>query len=461
MKALRSTRPGRSAAPVDEFIVLAALATVLFLGFPPGGSALAQEEGEAQVETLAAIRTANHPRIDGDLGDACWQRTPKATEFVQNQPEDGKPASMPTSVQVAYGEDAIYVAMEMRDPEPDRIVNRLTRRDREQDADAASVCIDSYHDHQSAYRFLVYASGTQMDLQYYNDTWTNVSWDAVWESAARTGADGWTAEFKIPFDCLRFPDAPNHTWGILCTRYVQRTQEDDRWPYFPDAAGGFVSHFAHLTGIEGIRPSKQLEILPYAVSYRETEAKHLGNPDGRDFYASTGVDLKYGITPNMALNATFNPDFGQVEADQTVLNLTAFETTYPEKRPFFLEGTSIFSTWFDLFYSRRIGRAPSRRMQDAADYVERPGATTILGAAKLTGRTEAGTSVGVIEAVTQEERAEYIDWEGVRRTGIVEPAASYLVARVRQDVLRNSYVGAMAGATPGTAVTPTTLSVSR
>ena len=454
MKAFKSTRSGRFASPVSTFAILSSCVFVIWLSAALCAVAFAQEKDESQVESLSAVHTDNHPKIDGLLGDACWQRAPKATGFVQNEPEEGKPPSEPTSVQVAYSEDALYVAMEMHDSQPDRIVSRLTRRDREQDADYAFVTIDSYHDHQTAYMFLVYASGTQHDVYYFNDSWSDGSWDAVWESATRMSADGWTAEFKIPFDCLRFPTAPNHTWGILCGRHSTHNQETDRWPYIPESASGLVSGFAHLTAIEGITPAKQLEMLPYAVSYEETEAKHPGNQDGRDFYANTGVDLKYGITPNMTLSATFNPDFGQVEADQTVLNLTAFETTYPEKRPFFLEGTNIFSTWSNLFYSRRIGKAPSRWMPDAADYVDRPGATTILGAVKLTGKTEGGTSIGLVEAVTQKEIAEYLNWEGARKTGVVEPEANYLVARVKQDVLRNSYVGAMATAVNQNTVHP-------
>jgi hypothetical protein len=436
MRSTNLTRHSRFAAVAA--LVIAASAVLAC------SQALAQH-GDA-VESLPAIRTDNHPRIDGTLDDACWKRAPRVTGFVQNEPENGKAVSESTAVQVAYSDEALYVAMEMYDSEPDRIANRLTRRDRDQDADCAYVVIDSYHDHQTGYMFLVYASGTQRDIYYYNDNWSDDSWDAVWESATRITDKGWTAEFKIPYDCLRFPAADNHTWGILCGRYMTRNQEHDRWPYIPESASGLVSNFAHLTGIENIQPARQLEILPYAVSYEETETKHAGNPDGRDFYGNAGLDLKYGLTPNMTLSATFNPDFGQVEADQTVLNLTAFETVYPEKRPFFLEGSNIFTAWYDLFYSRRIGRAPSQWMPGAADYIERPGATTILGAAKLTGKTSRGTSIGIIEAVTQRETASYLDSEGNRQQGVVEPEANYLVARFMQDVRRNSVVGLMATA---------------
>jgi len=403
--------------------------------------AVGQQHDESLVKSITAVRTDNHPKIDGLLNDAAWQRAPLVGGFIVHEPEDGKAPSESTAVQVAYDDQALYVAMRMLDSEPDKIVNRLTRRDRDQEADAAYVIIDSYHDHQTGYMFQVYASGTQHDVYWFNDSWSDGSWDAVWESATNTNEDGWTAEFKIPFDCLRFASGEKPEWGILAGRYIARNQEHSRWPHIPESSSGLVSGFAHLEGLENLRPPRQLEILPYGVSYRETEAKHPGNPDGQDLYGNAGLDLKYGITPNITLNGTFNPDFGQVEADQTVLNLSAFETFYPEKRPFFLEGSNIFSTYFDLFYSRRIGRAPSGRVSGAAYFTDRPAATTILGAAKVTGKTEGGTTIGILEAVTQRERAKYVDGEGKQGQAVVEPEADYFVGRLKQDVLKNSYVG--------------------
>jgi hypothetical protein len=406
--------------------------------------ALGQQPDEASVKTITAVRTNNHPKIDGLLNDAAWQRAPLVGGFIVHEPEDGKAPSESTAVQVAYDDQALYVAMRMLDSEPEKIVNRLTRRDRDQEADAAYVTIDSYHDHQTAYSFMVYASGTQQDVHYYNDTWTDGSWDAVWESATETNDDGWTAEFKIPFDCLRFASAEKPVWGILAGRYISRNQEHTRWPYIPESSGGLVSGFAHLEGLENLRLPRQLEVLPYAVSYEETEAKHPGNPDGRDLYGNAGLDLRYGMTPNITLTGTLNPDFGQVEADETVLNLSAFETFYPEKRPFFLEGSNIFSTYFEVFYSRRVGRAPSGRISGVDYFTDKPAATTILGAAKVTGKTEGGTSIGILEAVTQREQAKYVDMEGLHREAVIEPEANYFVARLTQDVLKNSYIGVIA-----------------
>jgi hypothetical protein len=404
-------RPG-SRADAATPLVLMCCCALACLVLAWCSAAFGQHTDEAAVESIVAFRTNNHPKIDGVLGDYCWQNAARVANFTQHEPDEGKAPTESTAVQVAYDDDAVYVAMQMYDSEPDKIVSRLTRRDRDQDADAAVLAIDSFHDHQTAYMFAVYASGTQQDVYYYNDNWEDSGWDAVWESATKRTDDGWVAEFKIPLDCLRFSATGGSTWGMLFSRWITRRQENDRWPYFPESASGFVSNFGHLTGMENLKPSSQLEVLPYAVSYQEREATHPGNPDGRRLFGNAGVDLKYGVTPNITLNATLNPDFGQVEADQTSLNLTQFETFYTEKRPFFLEGSNIFSTYYELFYSRRVGRAPSRPVWDAFDFVDKPGATTILGAAKLTGRTSGGTTVGIVEAATQRENASYIDWEG-------------------------------------------------
>ncbi len=423
-----------------------AAAAITLLLTPCFSQLLAQQSDEGLARSIAAIRTDDHPKIDGTLNDACWKRAPRSGDFIQHEPEDGKAATESTVVRVAYDNEALYVGMEMYDSEPGRIVNRLARRDADQNADCAVVVIDSYHDHQTAYAFLVYASGTQQDAYHYNDTWSDGTWDAVWESATRITEWGWAAEFKIPFDCLRFVAADDPEWGILFLRGIPRKNEVDRWVNIPESVGGYVSRFGHLTGLENIRSPRQLEILPYGVSYEKTEPTHPGNPDGRDIFGNAGVDLKYGITPNITMNTTINPDFGQVEADEIILNLTTFETRYPEKRPFFIEGSKIFETYFNLFYSRRIGRAPSGQPENVADYVDRPDVTTILGAAKVSGKTAGRTSIGILEAVTQRERAKFIDGDNARHVAVIEPEANYLVTRVEQDVLKNSKVGIMATA---------------
>jgi len=408
--------------------------------------ALAQKTDEDTVKSITAVRANPGAEIDGILDEDFWQRAPRSGDFVQYQPDEGEPASESTFVRVAYDDEALYVGMEMYDSEPDKIISRLTRRDRYVENDLVNLIIDSHHDHQTAYAFVVSVSGTQRDSYYYNDDWADDNWDAVWESSAKMTPWGWIAEIKIPFHCLRFACEENPVWGFYCSRRIARKNELDRWIYIPESASGFVSHFGHMKGLKSLTPPKRLEILPYVVSYEETEPKSLGNPDGRDFFGNFGFDLKYGITSNITLDAAINPDFGQVEQDETILNLSTFETWYSEKRPFFLEGFKIFETPLDLFYSRRIGKLPSGWPDDADYYIDRPAATTILAAAKISGKTKGGTSIGILEAVTQREKAEFMHEDGYRKKEVIEPEANYLVARVMQDILKNSTVGAMATA---------------
>jgi hypothetical protein len=427
----------------------------LALALNGGRTALmAQVADDDSVKSITAVRANPGVKIDGILDEPCWKEAPRSGGFIQYQPDEGKPASESTFVRVAYDDEALYVGMEMYDSEPEKIISRLTRRDRWTDNDLVHVIIDSHHDHKTAYAFTTYASGTQRDVYYWNDDWSDDTWDAVWQSAAKITDWGWTAEYRIPFHCLRFAREDNPVWGIYFSRSICRKSELDRWLYIPESASGFVSHFGHLKGMQDLSPPTRLEILPYGVSYAEMEPKHPGNPDGRSYTHDIGLDLKHGIASNITLNATVNPDFGQVEADETVLNLSTFETQYPEKRPFFLEGSKIFDTPFDLFYSRRIGRSPSWAPGDVDYYTSRPMATTILAAAKVSGKTSSGTSIGILESVTRREKARYVDTTGVKRTAVTEPEANYLAARLKQDILGNSSVGIMATAVNQESVSP-------
>ncbi|UCF77993.1 MAG: carbohydrate binding family 9 domain-containing protein [Candidatus Eiseniibacteriota bacterium] len=435
-----------------RFLLAVALAATL-----GPAQALAQESSEPPqspqtqttdidtVKSITAVRIEAGTKIDGVLDEPFWRKAPRSGDFTQYQPNEGEPASESTFVRVAYDDDALYIGMEMYDSEPDKIINRLTRRDRWVEGDVAHIMLDSHHDHQTAYCFSLFASGTQRDVYYYNDTWSDDTWDAVWDGATQITDKGWTAEFKIPFHCLRFSCGNGEpVWGFYASRGVSRKNELDRWKHIPDSAGGFVSQFGHLKGLAGLLPPERLELRPYAVSYAEAEPKSLGNPDGRDYTSNFGFDAKYGLTSSLTLDATINPDFGQVEADQTILDLSTFETWYPEKRPFFMEGNKIFETYYTLFYSRRIGAPPSVWFDEADYYINRPAATTILGAAKVSGKTSGGTSIGILESVTQREETDYVDENGVRRHGIIEPRANYLVTRVKQDVFKNSEIGIMA-----------------
>jgi len=379
------------------------------------------------------------PIIDGKLDDDVWRSRDIrfGTGFLQMDPDEGKPATESTLVASVYDDGAIYFAFWCYDSEPDKVKRQLVRRDRSAEADLVRVELDPYHDHQTGYEFILNASGVQRDFRLYDDVNSDLSWDGIWEGAVARQPWGWSAEFKIPFHNLRFTRKDEHIWGINVTRYISRKTESDWWAFSPSTEGGVVSRFGHLEGLSGIDPPRQLEALPYAVSKLETQFGE------RETFGDLGFDLKYGLSSNLILNATINPDFGQVELDQPVLNLSPFETFFDERRPFFLEGADIFSTRFMLLNTRRIGRAVSGSVDDGAfaEYADYPETATILGAAKITGKLAGGTTVGFLNAVAAEESADYLDTLGLEHRGVVEPGANFTVLRLKQDILTNSNVG--------------------
>jgi len=438
-----------------RYCLFAVYLVILFFAGNKLISAQEDTTGEENIPELKAYRiNPTPPVIDGNLDDPVWKNEDLdfARDFIQREPDEGKPATESTVVAVAYDDDALYFAFWCYDKEPDKIARQLVRRDRWGESDVVTVRLDPYHDHQTGYRFDLSAAGVQRDCRLYNDDWSDYSWDGVWESGVKTQPWGWSAEIRIPYHCLRFTERDEHTWGMNVTRYISRRNESPWWAFSPSSEGGFVSRFGHLTGLTGIKPTRHLEILPYVVSGLETEPKDQGNPDGRDYMKNIGFDLKYGLSSNLILDAAINPDFGQVELDEPVLNLSAYETFYEEKRPFFLEGANLFDTRYRLFYSRRIGRSPRGSIDDEDyfsydsdfDYYSHyPKSTTIMGAAKLTGKLKSGTSIAFLDALTQEENAKYVTVNGDSRNGIVEPSANYSVFRVQQDLFKNSNLGGM------------------
>lgn len=406
--------------------------------------------------TIRAIRTTSPPRIDGILDDAQWKLSEPAIDFIQRDPDEGKPASERTEVRVLYDEEAIYFGVMFHDSEPGKIVARLTRRDDEIESDYGSIRIDSYHDHQTGYEFTFNAAGVKTDILQYDDAnKEDASWDPVWDLQTRIIPGGWSAELKIPFRVLRYKseeDGPDgQTWGINFIRYISRKRETQRWEFTPKSETGFISRFGHLTGLSNLPDPRQLEVLPFVVSKQSYEPASPVRHRQERFRSDAGLDVRYGVSKNFTLDATINPDFGQVEADPAVLNLSAFETFYPEKRPFFVEGTQIirFSTFGGdfgpgMFYSRRIGRAIDVGEATVATggFVEEyPQSATILGAAKLSGKLNSGLSIGVLQALTEEERAVVVDSSGARTEQVLEPLAHYNVIRLKQDILENSYIG--------------------
>ena len=387
----------------------------------------------ASVAMTSAVLAERPPVIDGKDDDVVWQTATPITGFRGFDPkEDGDP-SFPTEAKVAYDAENIYVFARMFDPHPDSIVSLLSRRDVKTQSEQVKVMIDSYHDRRTAYEFAVNPAGVKRDYYEYDDSREDVTWDAVWDVGTRIDSLGWTAEFRIPLSQLRYPRAAEHTFGIMIMRDIVRRSERDSWPIYRRSKSGIASQFGEVSGLRGLGSPHRLEIAPYVVAKNSSVSQTTGF--GRTQKQTLGGDLKYGVTSNLTLDATVNPDFGQVEADPAQLNLTAFETFLAERRPFFLEGTGIFSfgggDGSRMFYSRRIGRSPQLSGRVSDPTADIPAATPILGASKLTGRLASGTSVGSLFAVTGRE--------AVGPT-LIEPQTEYGVFRLSQD-LRNGESG--------------------
>lgn len=406
--------------------------------------------------SVRAVRTLTPPVIDGVIDEPAWAQAEPAGDFLQRDPDEGKPASEPSEVRVLYDGEALYFACIFRDSRPDLIERPFTRRDNEIESDWGSIRIDSYHDHQTCFEFTFNPSGVKVDIIQYDDgNNEDKSWDPVWFVETRVTPEGWTAEVKIPFSILRYnspgADTGEYSWGINFIRNISRRQEDQLWAFTPKRESGFISRFGRLTGLEDLPDPRQVEVIPFTVSKQSYAPATAVRPRVSQFTQEIGADIKYGLSKNFTLDVTINPDFGQVEADPAVLNLSAFETFYPEKRLFFIEGTQFirFTTFGGdfgpgMFYSRRIGRGISEgeaSVPPGGRIEEIPQATTLLGAAKLSGKTTGGLAIGVLQAVTAEEVAVVSDSSGTRAEQVLEPFAHYSVLRVRQDVMTNSYVG--------------------
>ena len=403
----------------------------------------------SQHRVAVAARRTGDIRLDGRLDEPAWQAAQPAGGFIQSYPKAGEKAPDPTEVRVLYDDDALYVGIRLFDQHPDSIAAQLARRDATGIySDWVHLIIDSYHDRRTAFRFTVNPLGVKKDVYTSNDNQEDLNWDAIWDVATRIDSVGWVAEYRIPLSQLRFGNqGKERIWGFQVQRDIARRQERDTWsPWVPDGRG-FVSRFGDLAGLVDVPTPQRLELVPY-VSSKLTRAP--GNPanpffKSNDIKPSAGADLRYGLPAGLTLTATINPDFGQVEVDPSVVNLTAFETFFPEKRPFFLEGSDVFSfgqinTQNDFgsqryFYSRRIGRQP-QRFPSGAEFFSTPDQTTIATAAKVTGKNGPWT-IGLLDAVTPEEHADILtvsgDEPGERLTTPVEPLTNYFVGRAKRD----------------------------
>ncbi len=420
-------------------------------------SALTHRDGVVP-PTVTAVRADPAPVLDGVLDEPVWQTAVPVTGFRRDRPGDGLPAAERTEVRVAYTDDALYVGARMYDRDPSRISLLRGRRDSfMQPNDLFLIQLDSYHDHRTAFVFGVTPAGGRNDLVAPNDGFQGMDagWDPVWDAATLVDSAGWVAEMRIPFSQLRFREGERQVWGVNFRRDILHAGEAVDWAWRPSTESGLASSFGHLLGLEGVRRPERLEVLPYAVTRASFDQRaDPASPfdDGSVYGGAVGLDLKYGLTGGLTLDATVNPDFGQVEADPAVVNLTAFETFFEERRPFFVEGAGLFGfgglEGLRFFYSRRVGQRPALRAgsRSRGSFVDQPTQSTILGAAKVSGRTDSGWVVAFMNATTQRENARVTEGPGAPVTEVpVDPLSNITALRLRRDLREgDSYIGMIA-----------------
>ena len=430
--------------PITAIALYLALSALSPVGGPSDTTALKHPGTRA----VRATRVGRAIEMDGVLAEAAWSSAPLVSDFTQREPHEGATATERTEVRVLYDDNALYIGARLYDRSPDSVRAQLARRDRIASADRFLVFLDCYHDRRTGFYFGINAAGTLYDGTLYNDDWDSDTWDGVWQGKAARDSLGWTAELRIPYSQLRFQRQKSHLWGINFKREIARRNEQDYLVRTPSNGSGFVSRFVDLVGIEEVSPPRRLEILPYVTTRAEYMGHEAADPfnDGSRLGGGVGGDLKLGIGSNLTLDATVNPDFGQVEVDPAVVNLSDVETFFDERRPFFVEGANIFDygyggandfwgfNWANpgFLYSRRIGRAPQADLPDDYDYSNVPSGTHILGAAKLSGKVH-DWSLGALNAVTARERASFS--LGDRRwRQEVEPLTYYGVYRAQKEM---------------------------
>ncbi|HEX6838950.1 MAG TPA: DUF5916 domain-containing protein, partial [Polyangia bacterium] len=402
---------------------------------------------------VRAVRVTQSPKLDGKLDDPAWRLAAPVDSFVQKFPNAGAPPTEQTTIRVVYDRDAIWIGVDCRQRTAP-IIGRLTRRDRPIEADSITIDLDSRRNGTSAFEFAVNAAGVLSDAIRFNDTDSSSDWDENWDARVARGPAGWSAELRIPLRILRFDASlPAQSWGFEARRYISARQETDEWSFIPRTAAGEVSHYGKLDDLRALEAPSPFELRPFVlgrVRHRDAVTGALAN--GWDAGGSAGLDVKWHVTQNLTLDATFNPDFGQVEADQVVLNLTTYEIFFPEKRPFFLEGADVFSTPLTLLYTRRMGLGPDApALRTDAPYNDQlydlPSPSTIYGAAKLVGVVGDKLTVGVLSALTARNSVDVQLADRSRVSRIAEPMSLFNVLRLRYQAGANLDVGLMATAT--------------
>ena len=433
-------RPGTGAACRTVLLALAALVCGL-----AQGSDLRGQQTPPAARTTASSREVTATRLngarielDGQLDEPIWQQASYTNAFIQKDPNEGTPATTDTEVGFVFDDNALYIGARMHSLGRDDIRAVMSRRDNAGNSERLLVSIDSYYDHRTAYTLGITATGVRIDYYHGTDSEHNrdYNWNPVWQAHTQVSDSGWTAEMRIPFSQLRFTDRERQVWGLNMNRYIPSRNEDVYWVQIPKNETGWSSRFGRLTGIDGVQPSRRLELMPYVASDARLTGQGGGdNPfdDGFNFTTRVGGDVRMGLGPNLTLEATINPDFGQVEADPAEVNLSAVETFFSERRPFFTEGSQLLDgDGADFFYSRRIGAAPRGRA--SGDFVDRPPAATILSAAKITGRLASGLSIATLAALTGNEFADTYDETAntFGRTRIA-PLSGYGALRAQQE----------------------------
>ncbi len=408
-----------------------------------------------RIYTTQNIGSVKAPVIDGIIDEVNWDMVEWAGDFIERSPDENTQPAQKTRFKILYDEKNLYIAVRAFDTEPDKIEKRLSRRDGFE-GDYVEMHLDSYHDLRTAFSFTVTATGVKGD-EAISENGENFdeSWNPIWYTKTNIDDKGWTAEMKIPLSQLRFGKSEEQIWGMQMMRRLFREEERSLWQRIPQDAPGWVSEFGELRGLKNLKPQKQIEIQPFLLAQFDTYPKEENNPfrDGTDFSFNGGVDGKIGITNDLTLDFTINPDFGQVEADPAAISLDGFQIFFEEQRPFFVENKNIFNYQFadnqdNVFYSRRIGRQPQGYPNlSNNEYADIPNNTTILGAAKFSGKTKNGWSIGVLESVTAKEYAK-IDHNGEERQQSVEPLTNYFVGRLQKDFNeKKTFIGGIFTAT--------------
>ncbi|MDR0786682.1 MAG: carbohydrate binding family 9 domain-containing protein [Gemmatimonadota bacterium] len=441
----------RSVVPLFSMIALGCFAAPL-RSQEPGVVRLDPLEATGASDKQARAVRIEHGTIslDGALNEAVWSTAPAVVDFRQKEPDEGAEPTSRMEVRFVYDDDALYIGARMYSQNPGAIQAPLGRRDQDSEiTEHIRISLDTFHDRRTAYSFGVTANGVRIDSYHGTDSESGDSgFNPVWEAKTRIDDQGWTAELWIPYTQLRFNAVDDQVWGLNISRVIPTLQEEVYWVVVPRTERGWASRFGELRGISAISPTRRIEMLPFVVGSTTMNAnRDRANPfdDGKNLLGRVGLDMKMGLGPNLTLDATLNPDFGQVEADPAEVNLTAFATRFSERRPFFTEGSDLLSISHpNVFYSRRIGSPPAGRV--SGDFVDQPINSAVIGAAKITGRLRNGYSIGVLTAVTGDESARAYSLETGEITETrVQPYAGYGVARIQKDLGNGSYASVLLG----------------